>query len=112
MMFDNAFYLASGTELLRTEFDGRTYVVADYANAGVVRFHHNIDPGREGMILDLDTVDQSESVNMEVDADGTVIRTWNLADIISSAMIAGGDDPRLTIGFTITPVPTAVLTTH
>ena len=25
MMFDNAFYLGSGTELLRTEFDGRTY---------------------------------------------------------------------------------------
>ena len=95
MMFDNAFYLAAGTELLRTEFDGRTYVVADYANAGVVRFHHNIDPGRDGMILDVDTADQSESVNMEVDAEGTVLRTWNLADIISAAMIAGGDDPHL-----------------
>ena len=93
MMFDNAFYLAWGSQLLRTEFDGRTYVMADYANMGVVDFHHNIDPGRDGMILDVDTVTQTESVNMEVDAGGNILRTWNLADIISDAMIAGGDDP-------------------
>ena len=49
MMFDNAFYLASGTQLLRTEFDGRTYVMADYGNMGVVNFLHNIDPGGDGM---------------------------------------------------------------
>jgi arylsulfate sulfotransferase len=93
-LFDNAFYLGSGTQLLRTEFDGRTYVMADYANMGVTRFHHNIDPGREGMILDVDTVAWTETVNMEVDAAGNVLRTWNLADIISAAMIAGGDDPH------------------
>ena len=94
MMFDNAFYLASGTQLLRTEFDGRTHVMADYADIDVVDFHHNIDPGRDGMILDVDTVDQTESFNMEVDAGGNVLRTWNLADIISAAMTAGGDDPH------------------
>jgi arylsulfate sulfotransferase len=94
MMFDNAFYLAAGTQLLRTEFDGRTYVMGDYGNIGVVDFHHNIDPGRDGMLLDVDTLDQTESVNMEVDAGGNVLRTWNLADIISAAMIAGGDDPH------------------
>ena len=79
--------------LLRTEFDGVTSPVADYSGIGVTGFHHNIDPGREGMILDVDTVDQTESVNMEVDAAGNVLRTWKLADIISAAMIAGGDDP-------------------
>ena len=95
MLFDNAFYLTSGTSLLRTEFDGVTTPVADYSAIGVTGFHHNIDPGREGMIIDVDTVDQTESVNLEVDADGNVLRTWNLADIISAAMIAGGDDPSL-----------------
>lgn len=95
MLFDNAFYLASGTSLLRTDFDGVTTPVADYSGIGVTGFHHNIDPGREGMILDVDTVDQTESVNLEVDADGNVLRTWKLADIISEAMIAGGDDPSL-----------------
>jgi hypothetical protein len=95
MLFDNAFYVTSGTSLLRTEFDGVTTTVADYAGIGVTDFHHNIDPGREGMILDVDTVDWTESVNLEVDAAGNVIRTWNLARIISAAMIAGGDDPSL-----------------
>ena len=32
-------------------------------------------------------------MNIEVDASGRVLKTWNLADIISSAMRAGGDDP-------------------
>jgi len=93
ILFDNAFYVTSGTSLLRTDFDGVTAVVADYSGIGVTGFHHNIDPGREGMTLDVDTVDQTESVNLEVDARGNVLRTWNLADIISAAMIAGGDDP-------------------
>jgi arylsulfate sulfotransferase len=93
ILFDNAFYVTSGTSLLRTEFDGVTTPVADYSGIGVTGFHHNIDPGREGMILDVDTVDQTESVNLEVDAAGNVLRTWNLADIISVAMIAGGDNP-------------------
>ena len=94
ILFDNAFYVTSETSLLRTEFDGVTTPVADYSGIGVTGFHHNIDPGREGMILDVDTVDQTESVNLEVDAAGNVLRTWNLAEIISAAMIAGGDDPR------------------
>ncbi len=93
-MFDNAFYLAFGSQLLRTEFDGRTYTIADYSGIGVTSFHHNIDPGRDGMILDVDTAEQTESVDIEVDAAGTVLRTWSLADIITAAMIAGGEDPR------------------
>ena len=93
ILFENAFYVTSGTSLLRTEFDGVTTVVAGYSGTGVTGFHHNIDPGRDGMILDVNTVGQTESVNVEVDAAGNVLRTWNLADIISAAMIAGGDDP-------------------
>jgi arylsulfate sulfotransferase len=93
ILFDNAFYVTSGTSLLRTEFDGVTTPVANYGGIGVTGFHHNIDPGREGMILDVNTVNQTESVNLEVDAAGNVLRSWNLADIISAAMIAGGDDP-------------------
>jgi len=93
ILFDNVFYVASGPSLLRTEFDGVTTPVADYSGNAVTDLHHNIDPGREGMILEVDTVDQTESVDLEVDAAGNVLRTWNLAEIISAAMIAGGDDP-------------------
>ena len=93
ILYDNAFYVTSGSSLLRTEFDGVTTPVADYSGIGITGFHHNIDPGRDGMILDVDTVDEAESVNLEVDAAGNLLRTWNLADIIRAAMIAGGDDP-------------------
>jgi hypothetical protein len=48
ILFDNAFYVTSGSSLLRTEFDGVTTPVADYSGIGVTGFHHNIDPGREG----------------------------------------------------------------
>jgi hypothetical protein len=41
-------------------------------------------------------------VNIEVDASGRVLKTWNLANIISSAMRAGGDDP----GQFVHPSPT------
>jgi hypothetical protein len=41
----------------------------------------------------VDTTTYYNSVNIEVDASGTVLKTWNLADIISAAMRAGGDDP-------------------
>ena len=68
--------------------------MADYAPLGVVGFHHNIDPGREGMILDVDTNYQIECVNLEVDKDGNLLHMWNFADIIIAAMVAGGDHPH------------------
>jgi len=80
ILFDNAFYVASGTSLYRTEFDGATTTVADYAALGVVGFHHNIDPGREGMILDVDTNYPIACANLEVDKDGNLLHMWNFAD--------------------------------
>ena len=77
------------------EFDGTYRTVADYSSLGVVGFHHNFDFGRDGFIMDVDTTDWTECVNIEVDAFGNVLKTWNLADIITAAMIAGGDDPNL-----------------
>jgi arylsulfate sulfotransferase len=93
ILYNNGFYIGSGTSLLRTEFDGTTTTVADYSALGVTGIHHNIDPGRDGMILDVDTAQNLECINYEVDAAGNVLRSWNFANIISAAMIAGGDDP-------------------
>ena len=53
----------------------------------------NIDRGKTGLILDVDTADQVESTNIEVDGAGNVLKRWNLAEIISDVMTAGGDDP-------------------
>ncbi len=93
-LFDNAFYLGAGSSLYRTEFDGTTTTLADYSGIGVTGFHHNIDPGKTGIILDVDTVNDTECVNLEVDKEGNVLKTWNLADIVSAAMVAGGDNPN------------------
>ena len=94
IFFDNAAYLGHGDELSRIDLDGTVTDLADYSSLGVINFHHNIDPGKVGMVLDADTTTYYNSVNIEVDPhSGTVLKIWNLADIISAAMIAGGDDP-------------------
>lgn len=93
IFFDNAAYLGHGHQLYRIDLDGTATLAGDYSNLGVVNFHHNIDPGKVGIIVDVDTTDYYNSVNIEVDALGRVLKTWNMANIISAAMRAGGDDP-------------------
>ena len=91
---DNAVYKTQGSQLVRIELDGTVLVVADYSNIGVVHFHHNIDPGKTGLLLEPDTTSYYESIILEVDKDdGHILKTFNFAHIISAAMIAGGDDP-------------------
>ena len=92
-MFNNAFYQANGSGLNRIDLDGTITFLHDYADIGVTYLHHNIDRGKVGLILDGDTNSYFESTNFEVDADGNVLKIWDLADIISAAMTAGGDDP-------------------
>ena len=53
--FDNAIYIGSGPQLLRIELDGTVNIVADYSSIGVTDFHHNIDPGKFGLLLEVDT---------------------------------------------------------
>src|SRR5437667_7634757 len=91
--FDNAAYLPHGPRLYRIDLDGTVTQVGDYSSIGVTYFHHNIDRGKFGIILDANTTSFYECVDIEVDAAGNVLKTWNLADIISAAMRAGGDDP-------------------
>jgi arylsulfate sulfotransferase len=94
--FDNSFFIAYNvTGMARMEWDGTFVPVADYAAQGVAGFQHNFDFGKTGIITDIDTPDYLESVNMEVDTSGHILHTWNLADIITEAMLAGGDDPTL-----------------
>ncbi|MCG3149645.1 MAG: Arylsulfate sulfotransferase AssT [Verrucomicrobiae bacterium] len=94
IFYDNAFYVASGTGLVRNELDGAFGFIADYSNLGVTTTgHHNYDPGKFGIILEVDTTNAIESVNIEIDRLGNVLKVWNVADIIRDAMIAGGDDP-------------------
>lgn len=89
--YDNAVYLADAG-LLRIELDGEVTRVADKAKLGIVGLHHNIDPGKHGMILEADTREWVESVLIEIDSAGNVLKKWELGEIIRNAMIAGGDE--------------------
>ena len=91
--FDNAIYQIGNGSLLRIDLDGTVTTLGVNADYGATFIHHNIDRGKVGLILDIDTVDQLESVNVEVDGTGKLVKSWNLGQIISNAMIAGGDDP-------------------
>jgi arylsulfate sulfotransferase len=103
IFFDNAAYVSHTDQVSRIDLDGTVTLLGDYSSLGIVNFHHNIDIGKTGIILDANTTTQYNSVNIEVDPhSGTVLKTWNLADIISAAMIAGGDDP----GQFVYPTPT------
>ena len=94
LLFDNAVYLGHGPLLTRIELDGAFTLLGDYSSLGIVNFHHNIDRGKFGIILDATTTTYLGSTLIEVDASGTVLKRWDMADIISAAMIAGGDDPN------------------
>ncbi|MBA2743251.1 MAG: aryl-sulfate sulfotransferase, partial [Chthoniobacterales bacterium] len=91
--FQNGIYTTQGARLLRMELDGAVTVLRNYGADGVVGFHHNIDYGKFGLIIDVNTFSQVSAVHFEVDAAGRILKKWNLADIISAAMISGGDDP-------------------
>jgi arylsulfate sulfotransferase len=91
--FDNAIYQTQRTSLYRVELDGTMNLLHIYSDIGAIYLDHNIDFGKFGLILDMDTPQQYESVFIEVDKAGTLLKRWDLVDIISKAMIAGGDDP-------------------
>jgi arylsulfate sulfotransferase len=91
-LFQNSVYLGAGSILYRMELDGAFATLKDYASDGVLDFHHNVDFGKRGLLIEVDTAAQVEAINMEVDGLGNLLKTWNLADIISAAMTAGGDD--------------------
>jgi hypothetical protein len=92
--FDGAAYVTQGSQLFRIDLDETVTLLADYSGLGVENLHHNIDVGKTGLLIDPDTTAYYESEVLEINSsDGTVLKTFNMADIISAAMIAGGDDP-------------------
>ncbi len=96
IVFDNGLYTSDGgSGVIRTEFDGRYSEFGNYASYGVTYTgHHNYDRGRDGIVLDVNTTTQTESTDLEIDGKtGIVLNEWDMGQIISNAMTAGGDDP-------------------
>lgn len=89
----NSFYLGDGSTLYKMELDGRYAKIGDYWQYGYHGFHHNIDFGKTGLLLELNRLGDVESDIIEVDKKGTMTASWNMISIFDSAMRAGGDDP-------------------
>jgi arylsulfate sulfotransferase len=104
IFIDNSFFVVKqaassnpqggvGTVVLRNEFDGGVSTIADYAPDNVTEFHHNFDFGKTGILTGVTTPEYVESTIMEIDLSGNILQTWDMAQIITDAMVAGGDDP-------------------
>jgi hypothetical protein len=91
--FRNNFYVGNGSDLYEITPFGDYVSVGNYSADGYSNFHHNIDPGRDGMLLEFDTNTDVESDVIEVGTNGEVLETWDVAQIVRKAMIKGGDDP-------------------
>lgn len=91
--FRNNFYVGNGSDLYAITPFGDASTVGNYSDGGYADFHHNIDPGRDGLLLEFNKYPDVESDVIEVDEDGNILNEWDVADIIRQAMIDGGDDP-------------------
>jgi arylsulfate sulfotransferase len=79
----------------RLQLDG-TVTESPVASATYVDFHHNIDPGKLGLLAEFDAksggVESIESTVAEITDIGTVLEAWDLAQILSTYMQSQGDD--------------------
>ena len=83
-------------ELVRFDLTG-AYTTTRLASARYTNFHHDLSPGKQGLLAELDALDAGvrkiESILVEIGPNGEVLKEWDLAQIFRAAMQAGGDDP-------------------
>ncbi|MET0983557.1 MAG: aryl-sulfate sulfotransferase [Telluria sp.] len=98
MFNGDAFLVGSATtaELFRVGLDG-TYTATPLASTRYTNFHHDLTPGKTGILAELDAIEggvaRIESILAEISPAGEVLKEWDLAAIFRAAMHAGGDDP-------------------
>ncbi|MBE7212264.1 MAG: aryl-sulfate sulfotransferase [Gluconacetobacter diazotrophicus] len=95
-LFRNGVYTSDGgTGVNRLDLYGIVTKIGDYAGAGITYTnHHNIDVGRHGLVVDVNTATDVEADAIEIDGTtGAILNRWDMAAIIGDAMRAGGDDP-------------------
>ena len=98
---NNGVYVSDGnTGIDRIELTGQVTKLVDFAAKGVTSTNqHNMDLGRNGIVVDVNTTAETQSDAVEFDPKtGAVLNTWNMAQILSAAMTAGGDNPSQFVG--------------
>lgn len=83
----------------RMEFDGVLSTASVLGPPSLTKFHHNMTVGKTALLAMFDAEENGvanlETIIAEITASGAVLKLWNLAEIISEHMGAGGDDPTL-----------------
>ena len=101
--FNNAFYATNGTKVSRIDITNGTVtqfldLAAAVTGMTVTGTHHQIDPGKTGLIVDVNTTAETEAAAIEFNpTTGAILNTWDFGAIISAAMSAGGESST-TIG--------------
>lgn len=108
IFINNQFFVGSGASLYQNNLDGSHTLVASYnssPNYVTNISHHNYDPGKEGILLEVDTnngvASHVESTIIEVALDGRVLRTFDLSTIIANEMLRAGDSQNTVNSFVI-----------
>lgn len=87
---------SSTPTLYRIELDG-TVSSVNLSDPTFVEFHHDLVPGKSGLLAEVDTlvdgVHHPGTVLAEIDSDGHVLKRWDMSAIFRATMSAGGDDP-------------------
>lgn len=88
----------SSPALYRLGFDG-SLGESTLPSPPYTLFHHNIDYGKEAFLAEVDDNDNGisniDSTLVELDANGTVLNSWELGDNLSAYMRSQGDDPSV-----------------
>ncbi|MFM5214005.1 aryl-sulfate sulfotransferase [Aeromonas hydrophila] len=105
VFFKNAFWTgafkgqgpAASINTLSLYGETDTFTVNGTTMGNDASFHHNIDMGKRGVLIELDGTTggayKIESFISEIDSTGNVIKEWDLGKIFSEYMIQEGDDP-------------------
>jgi hypothetical protein len=98
MFSGDGFYVGGGSPpvLFRLGLDGSLASVP-LASGTLAGFHHDLAPGKNGILAEMDALDngvqQVETVLAEITPTGQVLRQWDMAAIFRDFMRAHGDDP-------------------
>jgi arylsulfate sulfotransferase len=99
--FGGVFLLGAGdsTQITQVRLDGTLGAPASLQDNQALRFHHDIEDGKIGVLDNVDVningVIYVGSFLQEIVSDGTLVDGWDMARILSDYMEANGDDPTL-----------------
>jgi hypothetical protein len=98
MFGDGNFYVGSQTSRVLHRMDlAGAYTSVPIGVTKYTNFHHDLAPGKTGMLAGFDAFEDGvariESLLAEIDANGNVLKEWDLGRIFSAHMRAKGDNP-------------------